>query len=112
MLSESTLQMELARDPNFLTRLAYSMVQHARTVKAEPASTPGHAGRTAYATTVINNPTFAAQQASTMIVGGTNLIGTVTMEDAGITTSVTDAALLSQIATFWDALAGLDTPAA
>jgi hypothetical protein len=36
------------------------------------------------------------------------LIGTVTMEDAGPVTTATDAAILSQIATFWNALSGAD----
>jgi hypothetical protein len=111
-LSESSLQMQLARDPAFLTRLQYLLVQQARVVKAEAASTPNHLGRSNYATVVINNPASAAAQGATMVVGGPNVIGTVTLEDAGVTTSATDAALLSQIATFWDALAGLDAPAA
>jgi len=101
--------MLLAKDPNFLTRLQYLMVQQARVVKAEPLITPQHQARTNYATTVINNPVSAANGAAPMIVGGPNVIGTVTLEDAGPHTTATDPALLSQIATFWTALSGADS---
>jgi hypothetical protein len=108
-LSESFLQMTLARDVNFQTRLQYLMVQVARTVKDEATSTPGHTQRSNYATTVINSPASAVPPAAVMIVGGPNVIGTVTLEDAGPVTTATDPALLSQIASFWNALAGVDT---
>lgn len=108
-LSESYTQMWLARDAAFLTRLQYIMVQQARVVKAEPIDTPGHLARSNYATTVINNPAGTTQQAATMIVGGVNLIGTVEVNDNGPVTSATDPAILSQVATFWDALAGVDS---
>lgn len=107
--SESYLQMWLARDPAFLHRLQYSMAQQARVVKSEPTSTPNHAARSNYATTVINNPAGMAAQAATVIVGGVNLIGTIEATDNGPVTSATDPAILSQVATFWDALAGVDT---
>jgi hypothetical protein len=112
MMSESYLQMLLAKDAAFLTRLQYLMVQQARVVKAEDPATAQHAGRSNYATTVINNPYQAAMQGAPTIVGGPNVIGTVTLEDTGPVTTASDAALLSQIATFWNALAGLDTPPA
>lgn len=108
-LSEGFLQMQLAKDPDFLTRLSYLMVQQARVVKDEPLGTPQHLGRTNYATSVINNPQGMTSSAAVMLVGGPNLIGTVTMEDAGVTTSATDPAITSQIATFWNALAGVDS---
>src|SRR5262245_66405855 len=111
-MSESALQMTLAADADFLRRLAYLMTQAARVVKEEALSTPQHTARSNYATSVINNPTGAAQQAAVMIVGGTNLIGTTTLEDTGPETSATDGAILSQIATFWNALAGVDSGAA
>lgn len=108
-MTEGFLQMTLARDPNFLTRLQYLLVQQARTVKDEAASTPQHAARTNYASAVINNPAAMAPGAAVMIVGGPNVIGTVTLEDAGPVTTATDAALTSQIATFWTALSGADS---
>lgn len=109
VMSESFLQMQLAKDLNFLTRLSYLMAQHARVVKDEPPTTPQHLARTNYATSVLNNSTGMAQQAATTIVGGPNVIGTVTLEDSGPVTSATDPALLSQIATFWTTLAGADS---
>lgn len=107
-LSESYTQMWLARDPAFLNRLQYLLVQQARVVQDEPSGTPGHAQRRTYATSVMNNPVSAALQAATAIVGGVNLIGTVTIADNGPTTSATDPAILSQIATFWNNLSGAD----
>lgn len=106
-MSEAFLQMQLARDPNFLTRLSYLMVQEARVVQGEASSTPGHTQRANYATTVINNPSGQTATAAVMIVGGPNVIGTVTLEDAGVVTTASDPALTSQIATFWDALSGV-----
>lgn len=112
MMSEGFLQMLLAKDQNFLTRLSYLMVQQARVVKDEPLSTPQHAARSSYASSVIYNPAGMAPGAAVMIVGGPNLIGTVTLEDAGPVTIATDAAITSQIATFWTALSGADTQVA
>jgi hypothetical protein len=108
-LSEGFLQMTLARDANFQTRLQYVLVQVARGVKEEPSSTPGHTQRSSYATTVINNPSGAAQSSAVMVVGGPNVIGTVTLEDSGPVTTVSDAALFSQVSAYWNALSGLDT---
>ncbi|HKA75341.1 MAG TPA: hypothetical protein VKE26_26295 [Xanthobacteraceae bacterium] len=108
-LSESALQMTLARDPNFLTRLSYLLVQQARIVKDEALDTPQHLARSNYATSVINNPTGMAPPAAIMVTGGPNLIGTVTLEDTGPATSATDAAILAQVAAFWTALSGADS---
>ena len=108
-MSESTLQMMLARDPAFLNRLNYLMLQHARIVKEEPAETPHHQKRTSYASSIVSNSAAMVSQAAYSIVGGVNLIGTVELSDNGVTTSAPDAAIYSQIATFWNALAGVDS---
>lgn len=110
MMSEGFLQMTLAKDPNFLTRLSYLLVQQARVVKSEDPATPQHTARSNYATAVINNPSGMTPPAAVMVVGGPNVIGTVTLEDSGPVTTATDAALTSQIATFWNALSGVDAP--
>jgi len=110
-MSESVLQMQLSQDRIFLQRLQYLMLQQARTVKAEPQTTPFHAQRTQYATNVLSNSMMATQQAAGTVVGGPNLIGTVDITDNGIVTTATDAAILSQVATYWDTLAGVDTGA-
>lgn len=107
MMSEGFLQMLLAQDANWLKRLQYLLVQQARVVTDESADTPEHAARSSYARVVINNPAGAASGASVMVVGGPNLVGTVTLEDAGPVTTASDAAVLSQIATFWNTLAGV-----
>lgn len=110
-MSESVLQMSLARDPIFLQRLQYSMLQEARSVKAEALTTPYHDQRSRYATSVINNPAMAAQQAAATVVGGPNLVGTVDITDNGVVTTASDPAILSQVATYWNVLAGADTGA-
>src|SRR5262245_37616155 len=111
-MSESTLQMMLAQDQGFLKRLAYAMVIQARVVQGEDPATPGHAQRAQYAQAVVNSPQQYANGASTMVVGGPNVQGTVTLEDAGVTTTVSDAALYSQVSSFWNNLAGVTAPAA
>ena len=108
-MSESTLQMQLARDPVFLNRLNYLMLTQAREVKAEAKETPYHYKRTTYASQVLSNSAMMVQQASFVIVGGVNLIGTVSMTDNGVVTTVTDQELFSQVATFWNMLAGIDS---
>lgn len=108
-MSESTLQMMLARDPAFLNRLNYLMLQNARNVKEEPGETPWHYKRTAYASQVLNNSQMMVAQAASTVVGGINILGTVELTDNGVETSAADAAIFSQIATFWNALAGVDS---
>lgn len=109
-LPESTTQMRLAKDVDFLERVAYNMVKTAKDVKAEALATACHTQRSSYATNVINSPESFARVAAVMIVGGVNLIGTVSFDGQGKpTSSVTDGALFSQINTFWSALSGCDT---
>lgn len=107
--NESATQMTLVASPVFTTRVQYLMTQQARTVLAETGVGAMHSCRAAYATTVTRNAPATAATASVMIVGGTNLIGTVTGSGATADSTATDAAILSQIATFWTALAGCDT---
>jgi len=113
MAVESLTQMSLANSTTFRSRLMYLMVQEARTVKAEALATVGHAERSAYAGAVIDNPGALAQSAAVMLVGGINLIATVVtdLDPNKVDSSASDAAILSQIATFWSALANVDTGA-
>ncbi len=109
-IETSVNQMKLAADVDFLPRLQYALVMQARVVLAETGIGATHAARAAYARQVISQPDNIARVAAVMIVGGVNLIGTVTVDGAGkATTTVTDAALLSQVATYWNALAGVDS---
>lgn len=107
---ESTTQMTLASDRDWLTRLEYNMVMAARTILSESGVGVTHGARAGYARTVISHPGQAAALASPMIVGGTNIIGTVTVDGSGkATTTATDGAVFSQVNAFWNALAGIDT---
>jgi|SRR5688572_1415122 len=108
-MSESTLQMELAKDPAFLNRLNYLMLQTARGVKDEAKETPYHQKRTSYASQVLNNSAAMVAQAAYTIVGGVNIVGTVDITDNGVITTADDAAIFSQVATFWNILAGVDS---
>lgn len=112
-LPESSTQMKLAKDADFLDRVAYNLVKTAVNVKAEALNTAGHAQRSLYANNVISAPESFARVASVMIVGGVNVIGTVTIDEptGKATSTITDAALFSQINTFWNALSGVDTGA-
>lgn len=109
-LPESTTQMTLAVDPDWLLRLQYNLVMTARVVLGETGVGSTHQARAAYARMVISNPPQATAVASPVIVGGTNIIGTVTIDGSGkATTSATDGAIFSQVNSFWNALAGVDT---
>jgi hypothetical protein len=108
-MSESTLQMMLAKDPAFLNRLNYLMLQTARSIKEEAPSTPHHQKRTNYASQVLMNSAMMVAQAASTVVGGINLIGTVELTDDGVMTTASDAAILSQVSTFWNALSGVDS---
>ena len=108
--TESTLQMALATDPNFLRTLQYHLVMAARVVLSESGVGGAHGDRANYARIVITSPAQATANAAPMVVGGVNLIGTVTIDGAGkATTSATDAAIFAQVNTFLNALAGIDT---
>lgn len=109
MSNQSTDQMVLASSPVFLARIAYLAAQQARVVLSEAGIGGTHAKRAIYAGLVIANITSFAAVIAVTIVGGVNVIGTLTGTGLTADSSATDAALLSQIATFWNALAGIDT---
>ena len=108
-VNESTTQMTLVASPVFTTRLQYLMVQQARTVLAETGVGATHACRARFANGVVMDPARTASIGAVMIVGGVNLIGTVTGSGATADSTASDAAILSQIATFWTGLSGCDT---
>jgi len=103
-ISTSRLASLLGIDPTFQARVATILLGEASTVLAE---TPSQPARVAYAQRVINNPAFTAATAAPFLAQTTNVVGTITMEDTGVVTSVTDAALLAQISASWDDLAGI-----
>lgn len=109
-MAESNTQMTLVTSPVFLQRVQYLAVQQARVVLAETGVGTTHAARATYAKSVVASPASRAAEASVMLVGGTNLIGpAISGTSPNVDSAVTDAALLAQIATFWNALAGIDT---
>jgi len=85
------------------------MLQTARGVKEEAPETPHHVKRTNYASQVLANSALMVAQAASTVVGGINMLGTVDVTDNGVETTATDAAIFSQVATFWNLLAGVDS---
>ena len=106
---QSTQQMALVNSPQFTTRITYLLTQQARVVLTEAGIGATHGCRALYAQKVSVYAAAVTPVASTMIVGGVNLVGTVTGSGATADSTATDAAILSQIATFWNQLAGCDT---
>lgn len=108
-LSTSRLASLLGVDQTFIARVAEILCDEATTVLNEQGVGVTHEARAAYARRVIAGPPTAAQQAAPFLAQTTNVVGTITFEDNGIQTSVTDPALLSQIASSWNVLSGIDT---
>jgi hypothetical protein len=108
-MPESTDQMVLVSSPLFLNRMQYLMDMQARTVLAEALNVAHHTRRAEYASDVVSNPAVKSSTAAVMVVGGVNLIGTVTGSGPTADSSASDASILSQIATFWNAMAGIAT---
>ena len=113
---QSNLQMLLAHDATFLDRVQYLMTQNALTILAEVNTTPSHALRTQLARQVLTNPGQAAINAAPAIVGSVNLVAANTTITPAtettpqiVSTDATDAAILSQVFTIWNALAGVST---
>ena len=109
MSNESTTQMALVGSNVFTNRIQYLAAQQARVVLAETGIGSTHTKRAAYAAMIIQNISSFAPIIAVTVAGGTNLIGTVTGSGLTADSSASDAAILSQIATFWNALAGVDT---
>lgn len=108
-MAQSTDQMVLVGSPVFLNRIQYLVMTEARVVLEETGVGAMHDARAAYAKAVIPAIAYYAPTIAVMVCGGVNLLGTVTGSGLTADSSATDAAILSQIATFWNALAGIDT---
>lgn len=107
--TEGYFQGRLAASPLFIATLKAQMIKVALVVKAEALSTPQHALRSSYASSVINSPDEYTNRAAATIVGTGNLLNTVTVTDGVAVTSATDAAIFSQVSASWTILAGGDT---
>jgi hypothetical protein len=111
----SVAQMALTRDTGpggFMERITAVMAYVANSVLAESAGTAYHPGRAYYAQKVMNNPLQAATSGGPLIVMGINIVNRTTYDEANKTSTctATDIEIQSQIQTFWNGLAGLDTP--
>ena len=111
MADDSQLQQGLARDIDFIGRVAYEMGKNALLVKAEPVFTPGHAKRVAYASIVLGQPLLTAAAASPSLVGTALLTAATTTFNPGpppsYTSTVTDANLLQAVQDLWNVWAGV-----
>lgn len=109
-MAVSTDQMALVSSSVFTARMQYLLVQQARVVLAETGVGGTHAARALYARTAIQFPPEYASKASVMVVGGINLTSkAITGVAPNVDSAATDAEILSQIATFWNQLAGIDS---
>lgn len=109
-MSESLDQMKLVHSSKFLDRVQYLVAQKARDVLGETGIGSTHATRAAYARLVLPNISSFAAVIAVVLVGGVNLIGTVVDDGVNpVDSSATDAAIFSQIGTFWNALSGVDS---
>lgn len=98
----------LAEDPLFRQRCRNIILQQAAVVYNEGAVT-GHAARAAFAVKLLQSPGFADQLVQ-VIVTRTNLVaGTVTYDfnSRAVVTDVSDAAILSQVASDWSMFSGV-----
>lgn len=108
-MSASRLQFLLAQSPIFQGRVQMLLCSVASGTLSEPLATAQHAARANYAKLVLANPSGTAAFAAVFLAQSTNVAGTITMEDEGVRTSVTDAELLAGIAFDWNKLASVDT---
>lgn len=112
MANDNFTQQALANDPTFRQRLKASLIRIAWQVLGEGAITD-HATRKVYATAVIANPDGVVNTLVGSFVFRTNVNATTTslaFDGRGgvlVQSAVTDAAMDSQLATDWSALAGV-----
>ena len=111
----SVKQMALTRDTGpggFMERVQAMLAFVAGDVLTESGITAYHQGRALYAQRVVQNPPQASQQAGPQVVMGVNVVQATTYDEGTQTAvcTIADIDLQSQIATLWNALAGLDTP--
>lgn len=108
-VSDTRLQRLLAQSEIFTSRVLITLCKIAGQVLTETGVGATHAARATYARAVLANPDQATRSASIFLAQSTNVAGTITMEDEGPRSSVSDAALESQVASAWNVLAGVDT---
>lgn len=111
MAELSVTQMQLVNSPIFLSRVQFLLAVQARVVLEETGVGATHDARARYASQVLAGPAGVAGVAAVTICGGPNLLPpeTIIGEPPEVDSSANDAEILSQIATFWNALAGIDS---
>lgn len=107
-VSDTRAEFLLAQSPSFQSRVEMTLCTVAVTVLNESGVGANHAKRAQYATLVLANPASMAQAAAVTVARSENVKGTIAITDDGPTTSVTDAALESQVTSLWNVLAGVD----
>lgn len=113
MANDNYTQQALANDPTFRQRLKASLTRIAWQILTEDPATPQHQARKVYAGQVIANPDAVTASLSGSFVFRTNVFSTATslaFDGRGSTvvqSAVSDAAMDSQLATDWSALAGV-----
>jgi hypothetical protein len=108
-MNDARMQMALAHDPQFLNRVQFNLCVVALQIVNEPAGTTAHAQRRTYAAAVLGEPARAAVPAAVALVGAVNLMSETTSinPDLSVTTTASDAAIQSQLASLWNAFAGV-----
>jgi hypothetical protein len=112
MANDSYTQQRLAADVAFQGRVRSAMANVAWQMLEEDPATANHANRAAFARSVINSLSLAAQTAAAWLVERPNLLDFATSYDfpsGQIVTAAGDADIESQLVTDWDILAGTST---
>lgn len=99
----------LAGDASFRLRVRTITLQEAAVVYGELGSTTGHAARVAYALKLLQSPGLADQVADVMATRTNVILSNVTydFDRRAVVTDASDAAILSQVASDWNMLAGV-----
>jgi len=108
MAATTSQLIALGNEGAFRQRVRFIALQQAAVVFAEIGTTPNHALRLAFAVKLVQNPGLAEQLAP-IVATRTNLVAstvTYNFTDGQVVTDASDAAILSQIASDWDLLAG------
>jgi len=109
-------QQALANDPTFRQRLKSSMAKMAGSVIDEAKATVNHSARATYARAFLANPDAIVNSYIQTFVFRPNVFQSVQtnvdFDGKGgvvVTSTVTDAAIDSQVNTDWNTLAGIDS---
>lgn len=99
----------LAGDNSFRMRVRTLALQEAAVVYGELGSTTGHAARVAYALKLLQAPSLADQVADVMATRTNVVLSTISydFDRRAVVTDASDAAILSQLASDWNLLAGV-----